>query len=603
VLKGLKSYIALILITASGGTHAVHINYDRTGQIALLPYYTVNNSFITNFTVTNTSWIYKVVRVRLLDSHIGADLLNINLYLSPDDVWNATLRMNPQTGLPNLITEDESCTYPAKEILQAGVDIQNSHTATTDADLTEGYIEIIEMGDIADGAGLALDGGFVAEIDVTGIADGVINTAAGDRSIPMGLLHDAAGLPADCSVVADAWAAGAASESAINGFEPGSMSADGIAQDGGDPVLPYDNSHNAGLVAPSGGINAYGILINTATGAAFVEEGVHIGRYTTVPQHYLPDDPVHYRLPSLASGDVREAYITNALGDGKKGDRMPLTEYDTGALQDISPLPSVPMGSNPLPIAMVLSADNVSAPYFIDENVSGETDIILTFPMRKHGIFNGGLLSNQFDSNETACIGELNDGINDGREVTLASLGAVVQDYPHDEAGNHCTNAGFELRQSDYRDVYTGILYYDYEEDVAVLGSGDPGLAPLNPYPSPHELFLDRSVNVSTFRRANGSTSGLFGSPNESEPALTLEEGINAGWTTFILYMDSRHMDYSYERISFISVLTEPVGGLGAGVNNSWTGVPVIGFAAMAADVGPAQLGETIELIRSVNRD
>ncbi|MEW8147927.1 MAG: hypothetical protein AB2788_19480, partial [Candidatus Thiodiazotropha endolucinida] len=404
MLNGLKSIIVLLLIAASGTTLAVHINHDRTGQVALLPYYTVNNNFITNFTVTNTTVKYKAVRVRLLDSRIGADLLNINLYLSPFDVWNATLRMNPDTGLPNLITEDESCTYPAKAGLQAGIDFENPYTATTDDDLTEGYVEIIEMGDVADGAGPVLDGGFETEIDAGGVADGAINIAAGDRSIPTGLLHGANGLPVDCSVVADAWEAGEVSTSSINGFEPGSMGTSGVAQDNGDPALPYDHSHNAGLVAPSGGINAYGIMINVATGSAFVQEGVHIDRYTTVAQHYLPDDPVHYRLPSLASGDIREVYITNALGDGMKGDTLPLTEYDTGALHDISPLPSVPMGSNPLPIAMVLSADMVSGPYFIDENVFGETDIVLTFPMRKHGIYNGGTLTNQLDPNETACV-------------------------------------------------------------------------------------------------------------------------------------------------------------------------------------------------------
>ncbi|MES9976781.1 MAG: hypothetical protein ABW094_21205 [Candidatus Thiodiazotropha sp.] len=315
--KGLKSVIVLLLMAAASTTFAVHVNHDRTGQVALLPYYTVNNNFITNFTVTNTSGMFKAVRVRLLDSRIGADLLNINLYLSPYDVWNATLRMNPDTGLPNLITEDESCTYPAKAGLQAGIDLENPYTETTDADMTEGYVEIIEMGDVADGAGPVLDGGFEAEIDAGGAADGAINIAAGDRSIPTGLLHDANGLPVDCSVVADAWEAGEVSTSSINGFEPGSMGTSGVAQDNGDPALPYDHSHNAGLVAPSGGINAYGILINVATGAAFVQEGVHIDRYTTVAQHYLPDDPVHYRMPSLASGDVREAYITNALGDGK----------------------------------------------------------------------------------------------------------------------------------------------------------------------------------------------------------------------------------------------------------------------------------------------
>ncbi|MCU7941718.1 MAG: hypothetical protein KZQ87_03475 [Candidatus Thiodiazotropha sp. (ex Cardiolucina cf. quadrata)] len=603
MLNGLKSIIILLLITVSGTALAVHINQDRTGQVVLFPYYTVStkssSNFITNFTVTNTTSQYKVVRVRLLDSLIGADLLNINLYLSPYDVWNATLRKNPDTGLPNLITEDESCTYPSKAGLQAGIDVQNPYTGITDDNLTEGYVEIIEMGVIADGLGPAADAGLYAEIDVSGSADGVINAVAGDIDITAGLLHDANGLPADCSVVADAWTAGAASTSAINGFEPGSMGTNGVAQDSGDPTLPYANNHNAGLVAPSGGINTYGIVINVTSGAAFVEEGVHIDRYATVAQHYLPDDPVNYRLPSLASGDIREAYITNTQGDGRKGDSLPLTEYDTGALHDISPLPSVPMGSNPLPIAMVLSAESVAAPFFVvggspGVNVHGETDIVLTFPMRKHGIFNGGALTNQLDANEVACIGSLHDGVSDGETVTLPTLAAVVQDFPHDGAGNLCTNAGFI--DYDNQDFLLRMVYRNYEEQEGIFSvyNSWPGTPP--ELLSSFVATVSRSVNVISANRRVGGNQSVFFTPAPNVFNWYIHSDFQAGWVKFGSLTD-------YASNQGITALTEPGGGLGIGVSNTWTGVPVIGFSAMAADVGPAQLGETVELIRETNRD
>ncbi|MCG7932890.1 MAG: hypothetical protein N0E44_23010 [Candidatus Thiodiazotropha lotti] len=605
MFKGFKSVFALLLIATNSITYAVHINHDRTGQVALLPYYTVNNNFITNLSVTNTTFKYKAVRVRLLDSRMGADLLNINLYLSPTDVWNATLRMNPDTGLPNLITEDESCTYPDKDSLQAGIELENPYMATTVADLTEGYVEIIEMGDIADGAGPALDGGLEAEIDAGGVADGVVDSGAGDRSITMyGLLHDADGLPEDCTVVTDAWIAGAASASDINGFEPGSMGANGIAEDSGDSSLPYDHSHNAGLVAPSGGINVYSIMINAATGAAFVQQGLHIDRYTTVAQHYLPDDPVHYRLPSLASGDVMEAYISNAQGDGKKGDTMPLTEYDTGALQDISPALSVPMGSNPLPIAAILSSESVSSHYFIEAGVNGETDVVLTFPMRKYGIYNGATLNNQLDTNEVACLGELDDGIDDGRAVTLLSLDTVVQDYPHNGAGEPCMNAGFKPTQdsvdvviSSLGDITSSFTYYTYEVATARMCFAGCVTSPL-PIDA-WEYSMNRSVNVNRLVRDSGTSTPLFGTTSANVFTLDLDRGFEAGWMTFSFNQNL----YNYESSSSMRAMTESVGGLGNSVNNSWTGVPVIGFAAMAADIGPAQLGETVELIRVTNRD
>ncbi|MES9940869.1 MAG: hypothetical protein ABW104_02640 [Candidatus Thiodiazotropha sp. 6PLUC2] len=595
MVRVLQLIIALLMISTNSLVMAVHVNHDRTGQVALLPYYTVNNNFITNFTITNTTNLFKAVRVRILESKNSGDLLNFNVYLSPYDVWNGTLRRNASTGLPNLISEDESCTYPVKTNLHAGIDLLNIYTATSDDDLTEGYIEIIEMGVVADGAGPAVDGGYEAEMDAGGNADGVVNDAAGDRSVVTGLLHSNTGIPADCSVVSDAWDAGDVSGSAINGFEPGSMGSNGVAMDSADSAAPYGDSHNAGLVAPSGGINVYGILINVATGAGLVQEGTHIDRYTTVAQHYLPDDPVHYRLPSLASGDIQEAYITNALGDGMKGNTMPLTEYDTGALHDISPQVSVPMGSNPLPISVVLSADQVSAPYFEEVNINGETDIVLTFPMRKHGIWNGGTLTNDMDGSGSleACVGTLNDGIDDGEAVTLEALSAQVNDYPGDGAGALCTNVGY-VEKID-QDIQIGFFYYDYEHHVAeYVGEipSDIGPIPVGPW---YEVFLERAVNVIVLYRG-GSNRSVLGTPAANFFKVELDVAFWEGWVT--VDTDSA---YDYEVNQSIMTLTETNGGIGAEAG-AWTGAPMIGFSAMAADVGPAQIGETVELIRKVNR-
>jgi hypothetical protein len=603
--KGLNSTIAIILIFMSQAMEAVHLNHDRVGQIALLPYYTVNNNFITNFTVTNTTAMYKAVRIRLLDSKISADLLNINVYLAPYDVWNATLRKNPGNGLPNLITEDESCTIPLNSQLQAGWDITNPYSELTDDDLTEGYIEIIDMGDIADGPGAAEDGDRYAEIDASGHADGNLDTSSGDRSITTGILHQD-GIPSDCSVVADAWDAGSSSPSTINGFEPGTMSAEGIAEDNGDSSNPYGNSQNAGLVAPSGGLKAYGILIDVGKGAAYVQEAEHIDRYTTVPQHYLPTDPAFYRLPSLASGDVREVYITDASGNGRKGDTMPLTEYDTGALHNISPLPSVPMGSNPIPIAALLSAEQVSLAYFVEDNLSGQTEIVLTFPMRKHAIFNSGTLTNQADTDQSACVGNLNDGVDDGQAVEIPTLGITVQDYPHYEDGSYCTNTGFEYGYDYYDEVFhdieTEVVNYDYESNFTIMQFHEEesyGVTPINA-PNPYTIYLARTVNVNRVHHATSTAGELFGTTEANIHHLHLDTGFQSGHMTF--NFKTEYEDYTYEKYD-IEFLTEPDGGLGSTVNNSWRGVPVIGFAAISSEVESNTLGETIDLVRQVYRE
>ncbi|MES9989224.1 MAG: hypothetical protein ABW077_15050 [Candidatus Thiodiazotropha endolucinida] len=589
---------AMLLTVAATGANAVHLNSDGAGQIALLPYYTVNNGFITNLTVTNTTDLYKAVKVRFHESRIGADVFDFNVYLSPYDVWNASLRLNATTGLPNLITEDETCTYPDKAILQAGIDFSNSYDATTDEDLTEGYVEIIEMGVLADGSGPAEDSGLEAEIDAGGSADGVVNAVAGDRSIVDGLRHDTTGMPADCSVVADAWSAGAADEQ-INGFESGALSTEGIAHDGGGAGAPYGDSLNAGMVAPTGGIKVYSIMINLTSGAAFVQQATHIDSYTTVAQHYRPDDQVNSQLPSLASGDVQRANMLSADGNTVKSIDLPLAEYDTGSVYDIAPNPSIPMGSNPLPIALVLSVDAVSAPYFVKRGVNGEeTDIVLTFPMRKHGIYNSHTLTNDHDDNGPleACEGSLNDEINDGGTVILEALGAQVNDYPYDDTGALCTNAGY-VRYSSVPDVEIRFFFYDYEEAFTVyppLFSHDFPFVP----PRPDTLIgLERVVNVVSVNRSVGGSLSVFDTPPANVFDWNLDPGFEAGWVTI-----SAAAQYDYVVNPSIITLTENIGGIDS-TPGSWTGVPVIGFSAMAADLGPSQLGEVVELYRSVNRN
>jgi hypothetical protein len=510
--------------------------------------------------------------------------------MSPFDVWNGTIRLNGTVA--NIITEDETCTYPAKSLLQAGVDFRNIYTATTDEDLTEGYVEIIEMGVIADGAGPAVDGGDLAEIDSSGTASGALNNAD-DRSIVAGLLHGADGMPADCSVINDAWAAGAV-DGNVNGFEPGALTTEGVANGGADPADPYADTFNAGLVAPTGGLSAYSIMINTGTGAAFVEQGTHVDGYATVAQHYRSDDQSNYLLPSLASGDVQDANMLNATAGAVKTIAAPLVEFDTGAVNDIAPNPSIPMGSNPLPMALILSADAVSAPYFVEAGINGETDIVMTFPMRKHGIYNSGTLTPQLDATAAACAGTLNNGTDDGATVALTTLGTTAYDYPETAVGSgvHCTNAGYAANASP--DVEVGLTYYDYEEQTATVVAGTPAFSPV-PIDAPDIVALEREVNVVSVNRAAGGNQSVLGTPAANVFDWNLDAGFEAGWVTI-----SAAAQYNYNTNPSIIAMTEIVGGIGGG---SWTGVPVVGFSAMAGDVGPAQLGETVDLIRSVNRN
>jgi hypothetical protein len=97
--------------------------------------------------------------------------------------------------------------------------------------------------------------------------------------------------------------------------------------------------------------------------------------------------------------------------------------------------------------------------------------------------------------------------------------------------------------------------------------------------------------------RGDGTSDSVLFTPAENVIRWVLDAGFMAGWLTV-----SIDIGYDYEENRSVGSLTEIVGGIGA-ESNRWTGAPMIGFSVMAADIGSAQVGETVELVRHVNRN
>ena len=168
----------------AGTAEAVYMSPNRTGQVLVYPYYTVQsaggNSWNTYISVVNTTTIAKAVKVRILEGKTSAEVLDFNLFLSPNDVWTAAIIPNDATATApgRLVTTDTSCTRPA--IPAAGVPFRNfqySVAGSGDAlpgtgleRTREGYVEMLEMG--------ALSGATATAVT-----------------------HTASGSPANCNVV------------------------------------------------------------------------------------------------------------------------------------------------------------------------------------------------------------------------------------------------------------------------------------------------------------------------------------------------------------------------------------------------------------------
>ncbi len=165
-------YAALATLGALGatGAQAVSVNHDGLGQALIYPYYTVravaipigttpptsiDAAYNSLLSVVNSTASAKAVKVRFLEGKNSREVLDFNLYLSAKDVWTAAII--PTTDGAGIFTADKSCTTPVvssssaspTQFVNYAYSGSNDDKAGTSLDRTrEGYVEIIEMGDV-----------------------------------------------------------------------------------------------------------------------------------------------------------------------------------------------------------------------------------------------------------------------------------------------------------------------------------------------------------------------------------------------------------------------------------------------------------------------
>ena len=183
----------------AGTAEAVYMSPNRTGQVLVYPYYTVQsaagNSWNTYISVVNTTTIAKAVKVRVLEGKTSAEVLDFNLFLSPNDVWTAAIIPNDATATApgRLLTADTSCTRPRIET--AGVVFRNfQYSVAGSADALpgtglertrEGYVEILEMGALSGATAAAVTHGATFNCGVVQ-AGGFITVPTGQIIPPRG---------------------------------------------------------------------------------------------------------------------------------------------------------------------------------------------------------------------------------------------------------------------------------------------------------------------------------------------------------------------------------------------------------------------------------
>lgn len=151
--KSLSQAVAMAtLLGAAASVQAVNVDPNGHGQALLYPLYTVENGNYSVVSVTNTTDKFKAVKVRFLEGANSVEVLDFNLYLSPQDVWTGAVVEDGDGA--KLVSTDTSCIsafpngFPAQGVKFRTTLIDKEGKAKERSRI--GHVEVIEMGDIND---------------------------------------------------------------------------------------------------------------------------------------------------------------------------------------------------------------------------------------------------------------------------------------------------------------------------------------------------------------------------------------------------------------------------------------------------------------------
>jgi len=249
--------------TATTPVTATQLVLDNTGvgHNLVLPYFNTQNGNATTINIVNTDNVNgKLLKLRFRGASNSDDLLDFQVFLSPSDVWTASLSANPTTGVTQLATSDNTCTLPAAitaAVVPFGTGrLNQSLTGDTLASETrEGYLEVLNSADIPP-KGLAGQGASAA----TSAANPLFTAIKHISGVP------------PCTT------------GPINGTLVDPLRAVSVtAFSGGAPSPTELAASTMGLVAPTGLIFANSIIINVPNTTTFPSEAIALRAVAVVP--------------------------------------------------------------------------------------------------------------------------------------------------------------------------------------------------------------------------------------------------------------------------------------------------------------------------------
>ncbi|MCA1767408.1 MAG: hypothetical protein LC639_04190 [Idiomarina sp.] len=152
---GIVAAVAAATAGYANVASAVSVANNGAGDLALVPYYTVENGFITGVHVVNTSDLTQVVKFRLRRGTDSMDALDFNIVMSPKDVWAGFISKD-EDGVISFKADDTTCAAPgptADGFVMPEIFLEGAST---------GYIEIIGMASADSGQPISVSAKHVA---------------------------------------------------------------------------------------------------------------------------------------------------------------------------------------------------------------------------------------------------------------------------------------------------------------------------------------------------------------------------------------------------------------------------------------------------------
>jgi hypothetical protein len=151
----MKKINCLVMLCFGLPAHAVSLSPNGVGEVILVPYFTAAEGMNTYVTISNTTDVTKVVKVRFIDGSWDYAMRSFNLFLSPRDTFAFSTGLvadSPLVGSPSeggIYFSDDSCVFGVESGEQ--FDFSPEYPQGTHVNTREGSIQMLEMGEILSG--------------------------------------------------------------------------------------------------------------------------------------------------------------------------------------------------------------------------------------------------------------------------------------------------------------------------------------------------------------------------------------------------------------------------------------------------------------------